>query len=270
MDLSEILVLGIVQGITEWIPVSSKTQVTFVYLKLFHGDPALVIPILLSVHLGTVIAACLYFRSEIRIIARELVSNPLDIQRHANGRIGFLFVALLCTGIVGIPLLVAEKNLFSALDAGLLYAIMGTGLIVTGLLLLTHKRSNVRKTASVSWKDGIATGILQGLSVLPGVSRSGTSTTGLLWQGFDSESSFYLSFLLSIPTVVLAEIVLSYWGTGMSSLPAIDGIILLLTSLIVGYLTIDGLLKVIQRVNVAYVVLFLGALIMVVGLSGLG
>jgi undecaprenyl-diphosphatase len=270
MDVVSLLTLGIVQGITEWIPVSSKTQVSFVYLKIFHGDPTLVIPILLFVHLGTVIAATIYFRKEIAGIIAEITDSPWDLRRHADGKAGFLFTALVFTGIVGIPLLLAEKWFFPALDAGFLYALMGAGLIVTGLLLLSHKGGNTREVKEVGWKDGILTGLLQGLSTLPGISRSGTSTTGLIWRGFDSGSSFYLSFLLSIPTVVLAEILLNYGSTGMKGLPLSDGIVLLLVSLIVGYLTLDTLLKLVKKVNIAYVVLALGILIIVVGLSGIG
>lgn len=270
MNLFELLVLGIVQGVTEWIPVSSKTQVTFVYLKFFHGDPTLVIPILLYVHLGTVIAASLYFRSELASIIHEIADNPLDIRHHACGKAGFIFVALFFTGLIGVPLLIAEKEFFPALDASFLYALMGAGLFVTGFLLLSHKRGNLRKTQSVSWIDGILTGVLQGLSVLPGISRSGTSTTGLIWREFDSGSSFYLSFLLSIPTVIVAEIIFTYGITGMKGLPVMDGAILLLTSLVVGYITLDGLLRIIQRVNIAYVVFALGTLIMIVGITGIG
>jgi undecaprenyl pyrophosphate phosphatase UppP len=177
---------------------------------------------------------------------------------------------LLFTGLVGIPLLLAEKHFFPTLDAGILYALMGAGLIVTGILLLSHKGGNTREIRDVGWKDGILTGMLQGLSTLPGISRSGTSTTGLIWRGFDSGSSFYLSFLLSIPTVVLAEILLSYGSTGMNGLPVADGIILLLTSLGFGYLTLDVLLNVVKRVNIAYLVLALGILIIAVGLTGVG
>lgn len=266
----QLLVLGIVQGITEWIPVSSKTQVTFVFLKIFHGDPSLAIPVLLYVHLGTVIAATIYFRREILGIYREIADRPFDIQHHAAGKTGFLFTALLFTGVIGIPLLLAERKFFPMLDASLLYAVMGAGLLVTGFLLLSHKGREVRESTSVSWKDGVLTGLLQGLSTLPGISRSGTSTTGLIWRGFDSESSFYLSFLLSIPTVVLAEIVLDYGSAGMAGLPVTDGAVLLLTSLVVGYLTLDSLLRVVKRVNIAYLVFALGALIIAVGVSGIG
>jgi undecaprenyl-diphosphatase len=270
MSLFQLLILGLVQGITEWVPVSSKTQVTFVYLKVFHGDPSLVIPILLYVHLGTVIAATIYFRRELTGIISEIASCPMDLHRHAAGKAGFIFTALLFTGVVGIPLLLVEKYFFPTLEAGILYALMGFGLIVTGFLLISHKGGNSREVKNVNWKDGILTGMLQGLSTLPGVSRSGTSTTGLIWRGFDSGSSFYLSFLLSIPTVVLAEILLNYGSDGMKGLPATEGIILLLTSFIIGYLTLAGLLKIIKRVNIAYLVFVLGIIMIGVGLTGVG
>jgi undecaprenyl-diphosphatase len=270
MNLFQLLILGLIQGIAEWIPVSSKTMVTFTYLKIFQGDPALVIPILMYVHIGTVIAATIYFRSELAAIIAEIAGNPWDLHRHANGKSGFLVTALFFTGLVGIPLLLAEKWLFPALDGSILYTLMGIGLIITGFLLLSHKKGNIREEKEVTWKDGVLTGILQGFSTLPGVSRSGTSTTGLIWRGFDSGSSFYLSFLLSIPTVILAEILLSYGSAGLHGLPANEGVVLLLTSLVVGYLTLDGLLRIIKRVNIAYLVFVLGLIVIAVGLIGVG
>jgi undecaprenyl-diphosphatase len=269
MDILSLLVLGVVQGITEWIPISSKSQVTFVYLTIFKGNISSILPILLYAHLGTLLAASLYFRKEIGSLVCAIREKPLDIGSHANGKAGFLFTALLFTGLLGVPLLLLEKTFFPNLDAGLLYAIMGAGLIITGFLLLSHKGEKTRTIKEVTWKDGVLTGLLQGLSTLPGISRSGTSTTGLIWRGFDSESSFYLSFFLSIPTVFFAEILL-YVGGGLTTFPVMEGIVLFVSSFIVGYLTLDTLLKVVRKVNIAYVVLALGIIIILVGVSGIG
>jgi undecaprenyl-diphosphatase len=275
MDIVSLLILGMVQGITEWVPISSKTQVTFVYLQFLAGNipvdvaRANVIPILLYAHLGTFFAAILYFRKEIACLARTFSEKPMDIRCHAYGKLGFLFTALLFTGIVGVPLLLLEKKFFPTFDAGYLYALMGAGLIVTGLLLLSHKGVSTRTTEEVTWKDGVLTGLLQGFSTLPGISRSGTSTTGLIWRGFDSGSSFYLSFLLSIPTVFFAEILL-YIGGGLTPFPVTEGLILFAASFVVGYVTLDTLLKLVRKFNIAYVVLALGVIIIVVGLSGIG
>jgi undecaprenyl-diphosphatase len=269
MDILSLLILGTVQGITEWIPISSKSQVTFVYLTLFRGNISSVVPILLYAHLGTLLAATLYFRREIICMIQEIRKTPCNIGCHAQGKAGFLFTALLCTGLVGVPLLVLEKKFFPTFDAGILYALMGAGLIITGILLLSHKGEKTRTVEEVSWKDGVLTGLLQGLSTLPGISRSGTSTTGLIWRGFDSGSSFYLSFFLSIPTVFFAEILI-YAAGGLQEFPVSEGIILFLSSFVVGYLTLDALLKVVRRINIAYVVLALGIIIILVGLSGIG
>jgi len=269
MDILSIIVLGIVQGITEWIPVSSKTQDTFVYLQFLHGDPSSVVPVLLYLHIGTVIAAIVYFRRELLALASAFLARPADFRAHADGKIGFLFAALLGTGLVGLPLLLMEREFLPGLDAGLLLAAMGIGLFVTGFLLLRQKGAKMRTGAKAGWKDGIFTGLLQGLSILPGVSRAGTSTTGLIWRGFDSESSFHLSFLLSIPTVILAELVF-YVGGGITAFPVADGLLLALSSLVFGYLALDAILIIVKKVNLAYVVFALGAIMLAAGLSGAG
>jgi undecaprenyl-diphosphatase len=269
MDWLSILLLGLVQGVTEWVPVSSKTQDTLVYLSFLHGEASLVIPILLYLHIGTFFAAVLYFRDDIRDMAREFHLRPVNARGLFRGRQGFLFTALLFTGIVGIPLLVLEKRSLSGLDTGLIFLVMGIGLILTGIFLLFQKGVKMRGREEVTWRDGVLTGLLQGLSVLPGISRSGTSTTGLIWRGFDSESSFHLSFLLSIPTVLLAELVF-YVGGSLLAFSLVDGMLLSLASFVFGYLTIDAVLKVVKRVNLAYVALALGLIIIAASLAGAG
>jgi undecaprenyl-diphosphatase len=269
VDLISILIVGLVQGITEWIPVSSKTQVTFVYLTFLHGDTSSVIPILLYGHLGTVFAASLYFRKEIAGITRMVLRSPFDMRSHSQGETGFLFTALLFTGALGVPLLLLEQQFFPVLNGGLLYAVMGAGLIITGFLLLTQREKNLRRREEVTWKDGILTGFLQGLSILPGVSRAGTSTTGLIWRGFESESSFHLSFLLSIPTVLVAEVLL-YAAGSLTVYPFSTGILISLSSFVVGYFTLDAILRVVKRVNIASLVFILGIAIILVGVFGAG
>jgi len=258
-----------VQGVTEWIPVSSKTQDTLVYLKLLNGDPSLVVPILLYLHIGTVLAALVYFRKEIRQIVAKAAEMPLGFSRHAQGKVGFLFTSMLFTGLVGVPLLLAEKKFFPFFDASVLFVLMGIGLLLTGVLLAKQSGSRLRNSSSANWKDGVLTGLLQGLSVLPGVSRSGTSTTALIWRGFGGEDSFRLSFLLSIPTVVAAELVF-YIGGGVFALPVSQGLALSASSFVFGFLTLDVVLKLARRINMAFVAFALGLVVLVAGLLGAG
>jgi len=267
VDFIEILVLGLVQGITEWVPISSKTQDTFVYAQVYQGDMSTLVPVLLYLHIGTLLSAVIYFRGELIALARECLQKQMDVRKHARGTPGFLFTSLLFTGIVGIPLLVIEKIFLPGLDARLLFVVMGLGLVLTGILLALRKGTGTRERQDVGWRDGVLTGIMQGLSVLPGISRSGTSTTGLIWRGFDAESSFHLSFLLSIPTVIVAELFL-YVNGSLAAFPVADGIALALSSFAFGYLTLGILLKIVSKVNLAYVALALGALMAAAGLLG--
>lgn len=269
MDIYSILILGLVQGITEWVPISSKTQDTLVYLKFLGGDPNLVVSVLLWLHIGTLLAASVYFRKELAEIVSQACKKPLDFSAHLQGKTGFLLAALATTGIVGVPLLLLEKKFFPTLEAGALFTLMGIGLVLTGILLLSQKGRKERVAQAVGWKDGAFTGLLQGLSVLPGVSRSGTSTTGLIWRGFDAESSFYLSFLLSIPTVICAELVF-YIGGGTASLSVADGALLAASSFFFGYATLGAILKIVKKVNLAYVALAMGAIVIAAGMMGAG
>ncbi|MFA6328177.1 MAG: undecaprenyl-diphosphate phosphatase [Candidatus Micrarchaeia archaeon] len=274
MDILQAIILGIVQAVTEWLPLSSKSMDTLVYTSVFNGSLENVVPVLLFLHIGTLCAAAIYFRKEIFGIAREFLSAPLDIERHKNGKVGFLAVAILFTGIVGVPILLIEKFLLPSLSMSLLFSLMGAGLILTGFMLTTHKKDRWRTAGSASWKDGVLTGALQGLSTIPGVSRAGCTTTGLIWRGFDSESAFRLSFLLSIPTVLIAEMVV--WGAQMllgntvAPLPLADGLMLSASSFVFGYATIGVLLKLAHRINVASLAFIFGIMMLIFGIMGIG
>lgn len=270
MDILQVIALGLVQAITEWLPLSSKTMDTILYKDIFGGSPESVISVLLFLHLGTLAAAALYFRKEIIALANEFLSAPANVGRHSNGRIGFLASALVSTGVVGGPILLIERYALPALDGSTLLSLMGAGLVLTGFLLTSQHRHKWRNAGSVGWKDGVLTGALQGLSALPGVSRAGTSTTALIWRGFDSESAFHLSFLLSIPTVFAMEVVLWIAQGVTSAIPFADGLMLAAASFFFGYLTIKVLIRAAHRLDVAYLAFIFGILMLLFGLWGLG
>ena len=274
MDILQILFLGLVQAIAEWFPLSSKTMDTLVYTGLYGGANANVVSVLLFLHIGTLLAAIIYFRKELAELAREVLREPAAFRRHANTKVGFIVTALFFTGVVGIPLLLVMHFVLPTLKTEVLLSIMGAGLIITGFLLTTQHKHRWRFASTAGYQDGIMTGVLQGLSVLPGVSRAGCTTTGLIWRGFDAESSFHLSFLLSIPTVFLAELLL--WGAqavaqpGISTLPVAEGFMLAASSFVFGYLTINALLRLAHRINVASLAFLFGILMLIFGIIGVG
>lgn len=270
MDALQIIILGMVQAITEWLPLSSKTMDSLVYTAIFKGSPGNVVSVLLFLHIGTMVAAAIFFRKEIFSVLQHFMRSPTNLPWLGSSKVGFLFTAILMTGMVGMPLLLLEKYVLPTLDASALLCVMGAGLILTGFLLTNQNRHRWRTAEAATWKDGILTGALQGLAALPGVSRAGTSTTGLIWRGFDAQSAFHLSFLLSIPTVFLTEFV--FWAAqgGVSAIPITEGIALAISSFVFGYLTIGMLLKLVHRLNVAWLAFAFGMLMLVFGLMGVG
>jgi len=270
LDLFQIAIIGIVQAVTEWLPLSSKTMDTIVYTQFFGGETSSVLSVLLYLHFGTMIAAAIYFRKEIFGLAAKLFAERKNVGGLANGKIGFLFSSLALTALVGFPILLAEKFILPNLDGATLYIIMGIGLIVTGFMLTAQHKNRWRSHESSGWKDGILTGALQGLAALPGISRAGATTTALVWRGFDAESAFHLSFLLSIPTVFCTEVVFWLAQGGISAIPFAEGAALSLSSFFFGYLTIGALTQIAHRINVASLAFVFGIIMLLFGLFGLG
>ena len=270
MDILQAIVLGIVQAITEWLPLSSKTMDALVYTVVFGGSPQNVVSVLLFLHLGTMLAAAIYFRKELIALLHHFLKAPTSVRWQSHSKVGFLATAIFMTGVIGVPLLLIEKFVLPMLDGSALLCVMGAGLIVTGFLLTSQNRHRWRTVESVTWKDGLLTGALQGLAALPGVSRAGSSTTGLIWRGFDAESAFHLSFLLSVPTVFLTEVV--FWSAqgGVSAIPIADGLLLAASSFVFGYLTIGVLIKLVQNLNVAWLAFVFGMFMLIFGLIGIG
>ncbi len=305
MDPFSILIAGLIQGIAEWLPISSKTIDAFVFLKFLGGTASQVLPLVLYLHVGTLLAAMAYFRREIIQLIQlawaglsgpapfspstpgsppHSVGHPASLRARlaslSSGPAGFFVAALLATGIVGLPLLAVEKLLLPNLQAGALMVVMGLGLLLTAFLLHTQKgRKTDRTYPQAGWKEGLWCGLLQGLSILPGVSRSGTTTTALFWSNFSPEATFKLSFMLSIPTVFLAEILLwfvqLYQAGGpflgaFASFPLTDGLLLAAISAVFGYLSIGALLSIARRINFSTAALLLGLMMVAVGILSLG
>ena len=175
--------------------------------------PSQALRLSIFIHTGTLLSATLYFRREIRDLLRLVAgdrSKPEDIRL-----LTFLFLATMLTGLVGLPLYLLVK---SAISEWLFIVLTGSALIATGLIQRVSQVSGTRETRDLVPPDGLLTGLLQGLSALPGVSRSGMTLTALLVRGFKADEALRLSFILSIPAVAFAEL-----GTLVTDgFPAVD------------------------------------------------
>lgn len=180
------IVLGIIQGLTEFLPVSSSGHLVIMQRLLGIAGKEVTLSVVL--HLGTLCALLLYFGKDVSMALRN------------RKLLTYIVVVTLITGAIGL----SGKDFFEALFSRtrpVAFALMVTGIV----LLLTRKRSGNKRTALTA-KDAVALGVTQGIAIIPGISRSGITISTLLFRGMDRESSFRLSFLLSMPAIIGAAL----------------------------------------------------------------
>ncbi|MEZ3144858.1 undecaprenyl-diphosphate phosphatase [Halobaculum sp. MBLA0143] len=255
------VVVGVVQGVFEWLPISSEGNVALA-LSLLGRSPEEAVAFALFLHLGTALSAAVYYRERIAGLLGALPSwRPGGDGDDAT--LGFLAVATVASGVVGIGAYQTVIGLVSETGGGLFVVAVGVLLVGTGLFqrLSADRAAETRTTPSLA--DAVLVGAGQGLAILPGVSRSGTTTGLLLLRGYEESRSFELSFLLSIPAALGAG-VLAYTDTGLAAAPT-AAVVALGVAAVVGYATIDALLRVVERVAFWAVCVGLGGLAVVGG-----
>ena len=286
MDRSALvaLVAGALQGIFEWLPISSEGNLT-VLLTALGESPEVAVQFSLFLHVGTALSATVYYRDELADLLGALPDwRPGSAFATSTDRadetvtLSFLGVATLTSGVLGIAVYLTLDHVVSALTGGAFVALVGVLLVLTGVLLRVAD-----EVESTGWAapllpagasfggrghpdliDAVLVGALQGLAILPGVSRSGTTTSALLFRGHDGPGSFRLSFLLSIPAALGAG-VLVLVDEGVPAVAPDSALLALGTAALVGYLTIDALMRVVERVPFWGVCVGLGALAVVGG-----
>ena len=266
MDQSLLVALlaGVLQGVFEWLPISSEGNLTVVLTALGRSvDEAVAFSLFL--HLGTACSATTYYRDEIADLLGRLPDwRPDHAFDDEQAPVTFLAVGTLASGVVGIVALQTLDRVVDELTGGAAVVLIGVLLVATGLFQKLTASGAVTGT-DPSVFDAVLVGVAQGVAILPGVSRSGTTTGTLLLLGYDESSAFRFSFLLSIPAAVGASAVV-YFRTGIGDTTALQAVVALLASFLVGYATIDALLRVVERVAFWAVCLGLGVVTIVGGL----
>ena len=201
MSLLEAIVLGIVQGLTEFLPISSTAHLRVVPAFAGWEDPGAAFTAVTQ--LGTMLAVVIYFRRDLARIALTWSRSLREpaLRSELDARLGwYILLGTIPISIFGLAF--KDQIETSARD---LYLI-GGALIVLGLVLLLAERvgSRERKLEQVRLRDGVVVGFAQALALVPGVSRSGATITAGLFLGLERETAARFSFLLSVPAVVLS------------------------------------------------------------------
>ena len=238
MTLFQAFVLGIVQGLTEFLPVSSSGHLFLVRYLLRWPEPGLAFDV--ALHVGTLIAVLWYFRRE--WIELTAAAGRLVRQRGARTpeerRVLFLILATIPAAIGGAALGDLAETVFRH------PAITAVALIVLGLVLWIVDRvaPRVRALASMRWRDALAIGVAQACALVPGVSRSGATMTAGRALGFDRSSAAVFSFLMSMP-IILAAIVKEAPEAVTSGDPLGPILLGVVASMLSGWLAIAVLLR---------------------------
>ena len=259
------LVLGIVQGVTEWLPVSSEGINTLIQSHFFKEPLAEAIRMSLWLHAGTLIAAALYFRKDISELLRHLTQYTRELKSHKateRGKlISFLIISTVLTAAIGAPLLLISLK-EEDVPGNIVMAVIGGFLIITGLVQRYAPRfSGTRETTSI--KDAVIVGVVQAFAAFPGLSRSGLTVSTLLFRGYDPQRAIRISFLMSIPVVLAAQVGLVLIDGMSFDVAAITGLV---AAFVFGILTIGALVKLATRIRFWKFCIALGALSLLVGL----
>jgi undecaprenyl-diphosphatase len=253
LSLLQQIILGIIQGITEWLPISSSAFISLAASNWFNLTSVdALIKTALFFHLGTFFAALIYFWSEVKNLFKTLVhykSSTAESKKIFN----FIFLSTLISGLVGIiilQILTLFSNSMELTGKTITFAI-AILLLITGIIQLKPKKKGLRKEKNLNYKDSILLGFAQGFATLPGLSRSGITISSLLLRKFDDTSSLRLSFIMSLPIIILGNILLNVTETTFT----LTSLIGLLAAFVFGYLTIHALMKLSKKINFGWFVI---------------
>lgn len=211
MTYFQAIILGLAQGLSEFLPISSSGHLAL--LQYFFGISAEnVLPFAVLLHLGTLVSVFIIYWKDIVELVKELgavikdlfTGKGLRINANPTRRLGFMIiVATIPTAVIGLVF----NDLFSALYLSL--AAIGTGLLITGTILFIAEKmgKNNKSVKEMKFRNAFFVGVMQGIAICPGISRSGSTLFGGLISGLNKEFAVKFAFLISIPSILGSVIV---------------------------------------------------------------
>lgn len=228
MTLTEALVLGLAQGLTEFLPVSSSGHLVILQHVFGLNEPPITFDVL--VHVGTLVAILVFFQEEIRKIDLKMGKT--------------IILGLIPTALIGLFLSKFTDKLFGSLD------LIGVAFLITSLFLLSTKfisKLKIEKKDEISGKAALIIGIIQGIAVIPGISRSGSTIISGFWLGLNKKTAITYSFLLSIPAIIGAQVLTLANHVNLNNIQIEIYLVGFLSAAITGWISLKLLKKTIQE-----------------------
>ena len=267
------MLLGAIQGVSEWLPISSKTQVIIASTYLFGLTFEQGYTLGLFLEVGTFFAATIYFRRQVLGVLKALVGRGDQEDRML---LKFLVIATAITAVLGVVIYKVVSSSLTGPALGIPMIVLGCVLIGDGALITLARGRHLptRGLADLKNRDILIIGIAQGIAAFPGVSRSGATVSTMLLMGVKPEDSFKLSFLALIPasigatgvTVLLSKASIDSVVNSLT-LPVI--LLSILVTVVIGVVSIRTLLKVAGSNRIALLAFVLGALAIFSGITSI-
>lgn len=243
MDIVHVIVLALIQGITEFLPISSSAHLILPKELLGWPDQGLAFDV--AVHVGTLAAVLIYFRRDVQGLLIGWFSSVAGKGTNQDGRLAWYIIA------ATIPACLFGLALDDFIEAHCrsISVIAATTIIFGVLLAFADRKSGSRELAQMTLTFALIVGVAQAVALIPGTSRSGITITAALFLGFSRVEAARFSFLLSIPVILLSG---SYKGLGLLSEPNVDWFAIAVgvgLSCVSAYLCIHYFLSFINRLS---------------------
>ncbi len=281
---------GLVQGIVEWLPVSSKTIIILVFRASGQTNFAVNYVMGLLANFGSFFAALAYFRKDIFSALRGLRAPFADTVDSLKLR--YLFFATLATGVIGVPIYLVVRHTFARSSGTVAMVIIGLLLLVTSFVNLRREKLAAAKApvvsqpgdlpslAGINEEDdksqiprtgtSIIVGLLQGFAALPGISRSAMTVTPLLLKGLSPKEALRFSFLLDVVALLGAGVVPLVIGKGglsaVNQIGILPVVVMIVVAAIVSFLMIGTVLRFAARLRGSVATFIIGAVTLVAAL----
>lgn len=253
MTYFQAIILGLAQGLSEFLPISSSGHLALLQY-FFNVSAENVLPFAVLLHLGTLVSVFIVYWKDIVELVKELgavirdifTGKGLRINANPTRRLGFMIiVATIPTAIIGLLFNDAFAALYLSLTA------IGTGLLITGTILFVAERmgKSNKTVKQMKFRNAVFVGVMQGIAICPGISRSGSTLFGGLISGLNKEFAVKFAFLISIPSIlgsVIMEAPNAFEaGMDMSLIgPVIAGVIV---SALSGLFAIKAMIKLVSN-----------------------
>jgi len=262
LEFFHLIILGFIQGLTEYLPISSSAHLILVPVVAGWEDQGIVYDI--AVHVGSLIAVVAYFRKDLQQLLRGWLATFNGTDTDKNYLLWYLLFATIPVGLTGL--------LFHDIVSTSLRSpqVIATASIVFGLLLWWADKYGLltRTQARVGWRDALVIGLAQAIALIPGTSRSGITITAGLMLGMNRQAASRFSFLLAIPVIILAAGYETFrLSSGQVDIDWVSLLAVIAISAVSAWLSIYYFLKLLDRTGMLPYVIYrvlLGIVIFVV------